>query len=236
MRKSVFYRPLSILLAVILTVSVFTILPVTTVSAATQSYVKVTSEPTDWSGDYLIVYENGNVAFNGGLTTLDAASNTISVTISDSSIASNETTDAAKLTIAKIGSTENYSIKSASGYYIGNTSDANNLKSSETSNYPNSISLDNSGNVNIVSSKTHLRYNSSSNQNRFRYFKSTTYTNQKTIQLYKLTSSGETPSTYTVTWKDGDGNTKETDTDVASGTKPEYNGGTPTKSSDANYS
>ena len=53
------------------------------VSVQAQSYVKVTSAPEDWSGDYLIVYEAGNVAFNGSLTSLDAASNNIPVTITD---------------------------------------------------------------------------------------------------------------------------------------------------------
>jgi fructose-1,6-bisphosphatase/inositol monophosphatase family enzyme len=47
------------------------------------SYVKVTSAPADWAGDYLIVYEAGNVAFNGALETLDAVENTIAVTIAD---------------------------------------------------------------------------------------------------------------------------------------------------------
>ena len=37
-----------------------------------QSYVKVTTAPADWEGDYLIVYETNSVAFNGGLSTLDA--------------------------------------------------------------------------------------------------------------------------------------------------------------------
>ena len=48
----------------------------------TNYFVKVTSVPLDWSGEYLIVYEAGNVAFDGSLTTLDAASNTVPVTIS----------------------------------------------------------------------------------------------------------------------------------------------------------
>ena len=48
----------------------------------TNYFVKFTSVPLDWSGEYLIVYEAGNVAFDGSLTTLDAASNTVPVTIS----------------------------------------------------------------------------------------------------------------------------------------------------------
>ncbi|MBR3908272.1 MAG: hypothetical protein IKJ50_00970, partial [Clostridia bacterium] len=48
------------------------LIPASAASAA-QSYVKVTEAPEDWSGDYLIVYEDGANArvFNGSLTKLD---------------------------------------------------------------------------------------------------------------------------------------------------------------------
>lgn len=151
-------------------------------------YKKVTSALNEWSGEYLIVYEGGNAAFNGGLTTLDAANNYITVNIENETITANEITNAAKFTIAP---TEGgYSIKSASGYYIGNTSNSNNLSSSQSTIYSNSIDYNNN-NINIISSGgSYLRYNSASNQNRFRYYKSSTYTEQKAIQLYKKTSDG----------------------------------------------
>ena len=153
-------------------------------SGGNGDYVKVTSAPTDWSGEYLIVYEGGNVAFNGALTSLDATGNTISVTInSDNTITRSTTTTAAEFTIA--GSGSSYTIQSASGYYIGSTSDANGMNSSTTTAYSNSISYNN-GAIDIVGSGgAYLRYNKQSGQERFRYFKSGTYTNQQAIQLYK---------------------------------------------------
>ena len=45
----------------------------------------------------------------------------------------------------------------------------------------------------------------------------------------------ETLRTYTVTWKNFDGNTLETDEDVAYGTTPSYNGQTPTKPETSTY-
>ena len=149
-------------------------------------FVKVTSSDEITDGDYLIVCENKSVAFNGALTTLDAVGNNISVSISDGVIVSDDATDAAVFTIT--ARTEGgYFIKSASGYYIGQNSDANGLSSSTTTttDYVNSISID-GGNANIVSSGgAYLRYNANSDQQRFRYFKSGTYAAQKEIQLYK---------------------------------------------------
>lgn len=151
------------------------------------AYEKVTSSLDDYSGEYLIVYEDGKVAFNGGLTTLDDVSNTISVTISNKAIAATDVTNAAKFTVAKVDG--GYSIKSASAYYIGQTSDANGLASHQTTVYTNTISITD-GNADIVASGgAYLRYNSTSDQLRFRYYKSSSYTGQQAIALYKLTST-----------------------------------------------
>lgn len=144
-------------------------------------YVKVTSEPTDWSGDYLIVCEYGAVAFDGSLTTLDAVNNTVSVAIEDGKIKATDAMKSSQFTIDASGI-----VKSASGYYIGQTSNVNGLKSSQSTKYTNTISVNNDGTVNIVSGGAYLRYNSTSGQYRFRYYKSSSYTGQKAIQLYKL--------------------------------------------------
>lgn len=147
-------------------------------------FVKVTSAPSDWSGTYLIVYEGGKLAFNGSLSSLDAVSNTKTVTISNSQIEATDAMKAIAFTIAKSGS--NYTIKSASGKYIGNNSNSNAL-TANTSAMNNTIAFVSANDITIKSSGgAYLRYNATSGQTRFRYYKSSTYTSQKAIQLYKL--------------------------------------------------
>ncbi len=159
-------------------------------------YEKVTTAPADWSGTYLIVYENTDsgtttpVIFNGGQETLDAASNNISVAIVDNAITLTE--DNAYFTIATIDG--GYSIQAANGKYIGQISNANGLKTQDTA-LVNSITF-NAGNVDIVSGSAYLRYNATSGQDRFRYFKSGTYTSQQAIALYK---KGTAPGGSTIT-------------------------------------
>ena len=148
-------------------------------------YVKVTTAPTDWSGEYLIVYENGSKAFNGGLTELDANNNTISVTINENGIISNATTDAARFTIAPMSG--GYSIQSASGKYIGYSGSSNGLTASTTA-LQNTISMSNGSIIIQGTGTSTLQYNSSAN--RFRYYGST----QQPIQLYKKTSNTPTPT------------------------------------------
>ena len=130
---------------------------------------------------YLIVYEGGDVALDGSRTTLDVVSNTVKVAIVDGKIADSDTLRAATFTI-----TEDGIVKSASGYYIGQTKNDNGLAASATKTYINTISFNEDGTVNLVSSSAYLRYNAASNQNRFRYYKSSTYAGQKAICLYKF--------------------------------------------------
>lgn len=144
-------------------------------------YVKVTSTEDVTSGIYLIVYETDKLAFNGGLETLDAVGNSVSVEINGNMIVSNETVDAAIFTYDATAKT----LKSASGKYIGKTAYSNGIDVSETNAYTNTISIDEDGNAVITASgDCVLRYNSTSDQKRFRYYKS----GQKAIQLYKKTN------------------------------------------------
>ena len=163
------------------------------------SFVKVTSAPSDWSGTYLIVYEDGKVAFDGSRTTLDAVSNTINVTISNNTIAATDALKKSTFTIAKSGS--NYTLKSASGYFVGQTTNANGLKSSTSSSYNHTITMNSDKTINFVSGGAYLRYNASSGQYRFRYYKSGSYTSQKAICLFQLVETAGTVSTYYTTLK-----------------------------------
>ena len=168
---------------------------VTEGSATDENYfVKVTKDADLTTGTYLIVYEEGSLAFDGSLETLDAVRNTIPVTISDDKIPSTQTTDAATFEIDVDAGT----IYSQSGYYIGKLSDGNGMNTSDEEAYTNEISIDEDGNANIMSGNAYLRYNATSGQERFRYFKSATYTSQKAIQLYKLVSQEAVPVELTI--------------------------------------
>ena len=163
------------------------------VQPSSYSYVKVTSASDITNDDYLIVCENNNVAMNGNLTNLDAPNNFIDVTINGNTIEATSTINAAIFAITQSGS--NYTIKSNSGYYIGATGNSNSLNSSTSTAYTNTVNY-NSGDIDIVGSGgAYLRYNSS--DLRFRYYKSSTYTSQKSIQLYKKTGAAATP-THTI--------------------------------------
>ena len=161
----------------------------------TSAYSRINSTNDLSDGDYLIVYETGNLIFNGGLATLDVASNTLEVTINNHSIASETKVDTAVFTIKAV--TGGYTICSASGLYIGQNSNNNGLATNKNSStYTDTISFIGDS-VDILCKGAHLRYNKTSGQTRFRYFKSSTYTNQETIQLYKKTTvPGESVTSY----------------------------------------
>ncbi len=145
-------------------------------------YTKVTSSQGLTNAQYLIVYESGSVAFNGGLETLDAAHNHISVVITENGILSTETTDAAAFTIS--ATDDGFSILSASGQYIGRSENKNGLNVSETA-LKNFISFEENGDATITATgDCTLRFNNANgdNNDRFRYYKS----GQQPVALYKL--------------------------------------------------
>ena len=154
-------------------------------------FVKVTSDSELKPGSdykYLISYDDGSLVFDGSLQTLDASGNSVAVSLG-SGIAN---VKAAFFTITEDSDNDGeYNIKSASGNYIGRTADSNGLNSSTSTKYSNSISFED-GNVEITSSAgAVLRYNKTAGDVRFRYYKSTTYTGQQSIQLYRILSANE---------------------------------------------
>lgn len=168
-------------------------------------YEKVTIAPLNWSGEYLIVYEEGSVAFDSSLQSLDAPYNTIEVVIDNGKIKATNAVNAASFTIAKMEGADTYSIKAASGKYIGVSSYSNGLTSSDTA-IGNSLSLDASNNAVFTVATTGgdmtLRFNKASDQLRFRYFKS----GQQAIQLYKKTVALD--NQYTLVTVEDEGETE----------------------------
>ena len=146
-----------------------------------KTFTKITSTSGITSGGtYVIVC--GNKVFNGSNSTLDAANNYVTGTLSGSKIVVDVKY---AFTITKSGS--NYYLKSASGKYIGRSSNANGMNSSSTTAYVNRITFNSNGSVNIIGSGgAYLRFNATSGQMRFRYYKTTTYLNYNSIYLYKL--------------------------------------------------
>ncbi len=181
-------RLLSLLLAVIMVAGVLPVVASAEDATVTATYVKVTEEPTDWTGTYLLVYDGENAttgyAFNGSLPTLDAAKNHAAVTIADGKIEANT-----QLQVTLESTDGGYLLKTSSNQYVYAQSDNNSLKAttdkSTAEGYPLTLAFAD-GNVDIVSSEAHMRFNTAPDQMRFRFYKSATYANQKAVTLYKL--------------------------------------------------
>lgn len=156
-----------------------------TIPYSGNNYVKVNT--VEDGGTYLIVSESNNVAFDGSLETLDVGNNVIDVNIiSNCVIAATAATDTCTFTISAIDD-NTYSILSASGKYIGRTTDKNGLdvKTLEQDPLSNTIVF-NGYNASIHGDYRYLRFNSSSGESnyRFRYYNETY---GEDIQLYKYT-------------------------------------------------
>lgn len=169
------------------------------------AYVKITSTDELEDGIYLLVYEgndeHASVAFNGSLeSSLDANGNTIDVTAYDNRlIVANSTTNASMVTIAYDAENQGYSVQTASGIYIGTNSNSNELKTNTSTPFIHSITFDEGNALLTGSGGAVLRYNNASNQLRFRYYKSSSYSGQQPIALYKLTTVEEIPVTIGAT-------------------------------------
>ncbi len=149
-------------------------------------YEKVTEEPADWSGKYLIAYENSGVALV--YTGIDnKASSTVQANAVGGKI---EATDAVNACAAIIESYETgYSIQIGDKGYIGHSGSSAGIKFSQTltDGFVNAISYSGSAvSIKCVATGYALLYNSTSKY--FRYYTSS----QKAIQLYKYTGTEPT--------------------------------------------
>ena len=161
-------------------------------------YLKVEGELKDWTGQYLIVYEDGALAYNGAGASgtaagnLNGAANGVAVTISGKVIAANEQTDAINFTVTNSENEGKFNIRSASGLNIGNSTGANVLMNA-TTKYDITLTYDSEAATTYLqgTGTNVLRYNAAtgSTGQRFRFYAKT---NQKPIQLYKRVKKGET--------------------------------------------
>lgn len=149
------------------------------------TYTKVTNNLDDWTGKYLIVFEDDNETrlFDSSLETIDVTKNNIIINKEINSNTIEGSYEKYEFTFTKISS--GYSIKSYSNYYIGGNSSNNSIETSLSTEMTNAISINTNGNVDIVSNNKYLRYNSAigNNNERFRYYGAG---KQNPIQLYKL--------------------------------------------------
>ena len=142
------------------------------------NYVKVTSAPSNWSGEYILVYEQSNTT-GYVWTGVDENNCYVSKAINNNAIA--PSTDYITLTISPM--TGGYSIKvnggANDGTYIYGKSN-NNYINFGSSPVANAIAYA-SNQTTITSNNTTMSFNNASNVLRFRYYQNV----QKAIQLYK---------------------------------------------------
>ena len=167
------------------------------------NYVKVTSAPASWEGEYLLVYDfDATTAYSW--TGVDAANCYVELTNSNGTITASDV-----VTITIEAMTDGYSIKvnggTNDGKYIYGQSSSNTIKFGASPSL-NTLECESDG-VKITSNTSVMRFNSANNNLRFRYFKSSSYSNQQPVQLYKKDDGGgqqqETVATPTFTPAEG---------------------------------
>ncbi|MDY4512646.1 MAG: Ig-like domain-containing protein [Paludibacteraceae bacterium] len=164
-----------------------------TMSFAT-TFEKVTAEPADWSGEYLLVYEKSTseaYVWNG----LDEASNYTTAAITDDAI---DVTNPVTIKIAVMAGGYSVLVNGSTndGKYISGTSNSNKLNFKATAT-ANTLAYSD-GHV-VMTSGEIMVFNTVSGQTRFRYYKSSTITGGTTTyfypQLYKKVVGPEVAAT-----------------------------------------
>ena len=166
--------------------------------AEPEFYVKVTSAPADWTGDYLVVYEEGSLA----LSSVDNGKG--------SGYGSSVSIQGGKIAYADAKAYNIHVEKAASGYtfklgdsYIGMNASGKNLNSSTTADKPGYIWTPSVSSIkNAAYSSYYLQWNESANI--FRCYTGS----QNDVTLFRLDGeaggggTGPTPVTPTVTTGD----------------------------------
>ena len=160
------------------------------VEPATGDYVKVTSDTTDWTGIYLIVYETESLALSGDKVSVSetkVAGSTVE--INGGVIATDQTVDSYAIRVDQLED-GTYSLMTVNGLYLYCTGNGKLNSSSEA--LGNTLSYSN-GQTTIKYKTYMLKYNKSAKI--FRYYGS----GQESLQLYRKTvkASPVTEVSYT---------------------------------------
>ena len=173
----------------------------TYVNVGVTTFTKVTSTPAGgWAGTYLLVDETASEIFDGSASPLSADA-TKAVSISSSSITATHEMIASSFNIK--ASTNGYTLKSNSNYYVGNQSVSNGISTSIVEQYE--VSIGNDGTITgllsdgTTSSGTTLRHNASSGNNIWRFYTGTT---GNEIALYKADGDIRAISSTLTSWYD----------------------------------
>jgi len=154
------------------------------VSAMTMAatFTKVKSAPTDWSGEYILVYEAKTDTGMVFTEEADAAKNSIRTVIASGAITGTFNT----LVIAKMEGGYSLQVKGGdkNGKYLAGKSGDNKMYFDDNATAATIVYDDNS--VKITSNTSVMRFNKAAGSLWFRFFKATTYTSQQAVQLYKL--------------------------------------------------
>lgn len=158
------------------------------------TFEKVTAEPADWSGEYLLVYENSATEAYVW-TGVDAASNYKAATITAGAI---EVADAVTVKLAAMAGGYSVLVNGGTndGKYIYGASGSNTLNFGVN---PTLNTLAYATDHVVMTSGGIMTFNKTSGQTRFRYFKSTTISGNTNMyiypQLYKKVAGAEVPAT-----------------------------------------
>lgn len=174
--------------------SVSKVITVTQAKSNTPQYEKVTSALADWSGEYLLVCENQNLALSAISTTSTKYGIGAAVTISNGKIMSSTTTDSYKLVIAAAtGGGSGYTIKLGSNYLYWGSGNSLATNASESDNSRWTITAGaTSGNwiiTNVKQTTREIWYNTQSPRFACYENKTESTSGYAPVQLYKLSSS-----------------------------------------------